>query len=451
LKTDAPEGFSYYQRGCRHHFLLAREAADWKEQSPFDHPHLGEFVDFGPGPQVVHTARWPVVDRHAWIADMDDFGYPLLLGRHALHPALDGPDGDAWTPEFSGIARSRAANMLRGYAHPSCKAILFWTRRALENARGWVRMLDLEKEGRPFLSKARVLYPAQRPNLLPSGIRHKWADPRPLRVLFVGNDYESKNGRLALRVFRSLGARHPTFRFTYVGLIPDEASPLANGIDYRGYLPRQEVLSLLRESHVLFHPSKGESFGMVFLEAAASGLAVVAARGPGLEHVDEILGEHQALLVDREVVDPDEEEATFDEYLGSLLGAPERAREMGLANYEIATSGELSLTHRNRVLGELYRGAQAEPADRPLTLDGLPHPGAVRRILSSDQVSSGQRSFRAEGKITKLNFYVGGAALKNAFSTLTGSGLPTNPIRSATREVRLSTPTADTDGGQLAN
>src|SRR5207245_925952 len=71
----------------------------------------------------------------------------------------------------------------------------------------------------------------------------------------------------------------PRARFSFVGPIP-EGRRLARlrrlgNVDHCEALPRQAVLDLLRGAHVLFHPARHESYGMVLAEAAAAGMAVI--------------------------------------------------------------------------------------------------------------------------------------------------------------------------------
>lgn len=403
MLSHPPETIAFHQRGAHHLFLFPRHPQGVPEQAPFREPHMGEWVDFGPGPQVVHTARWPVVRRRAWVTDMDDFGYPLLLGRYAMNPALTADAATTpWTAERLEQARRRAASMLRAYAHPSCKAILLRTRHALDEAARWLDRLDLRVEGKPFLDKCRVLYPAQQADL-PQAVEEKWSGRRPLRIVFIGSDYEHKNGRLALEVLQRLRERFPALEATYVGRIPEEELPLTRGIHHQPQLSRSGIRSLLRGSHVLFHPSKSESFGMVLLEAAAHGLAIVAARGRGMEHVEELLSERQALLVDRDRLAPQEEPDAFHDRLLELLSNPEKARRLGSAGYQVACTGELSLDHRNGVLADLYAEAEASPADSCVD-DELE--GGVLLRLDSERLLEGQTSFRRANRITRLNFWI---------------------------------------------
>ncbi|WP_440709228.1 glycosyltransferase [Herbiconiux sp. YIM B11900] len=52
-------------------------------------------------------------------------------------------------------------------------------------------------------------------------------------------------------------------------------------VDFRAAVPRAEAARLLREASLLLAPSHSETFGLVALEAAASGTPVIAARSAG--------------------------------------------------------------------------------------------------------------------------------------------------------------------------
>lgn len=403
LQEDPPVDICYFKRGALHHFLLGRESVP-RDQTPFVEPHLGEFTDFGPGPQVVHTARWPVIGRRAWLTDTDDFGYPFLLGRYALNPVFEGED--PWSAELVESARSRASNMLQAYNHASCKAVLFRTRHALADAERWLVRLGLEHQSGPFLAKSRVIYPAQR--ALPDALFDaKWTPLRPLQVLFVGRDYEVKNGHLALQVMARLARRFSRCRFVYVGTVPEGLASTPSNLELHDGLARAAVLRLFRTSHVLFHPALSESFGMVFLEAAANGLAVVAAKGRGLAHLAEILGAEQAQLVDRDQVPPEAEEAHFEILLSELLEDPASARRLARANHQQASTGRFSLRQRNRQLGELYTAAAEEPAASGFELAMLPQFGERQVLeLDSGRLIANRERFFAEHDIDRQAFNV---------------------------------------------
>lgn len=414
LRDFPPEGFAYHQRGARHHFLMPSGGSEPSDLFPFEQAHGGEWVDFGPGPQLVHSARWPVLGRRAWVTDLDDFGYPLLLGRYAFHPIHDRRSGTLWTQELSRMARQRAAAMLRAYAQPSCKAILFRTHWALQEAARWIQALELGTDGQRFLSKCQVVYPTARP-ILPNLVHHKWREPKALQVLFVGGDFEVKNGRLALAVFQTLQAKHPRARFTYIGAVPEAFRVLTRDIDYQATLPREAVLHRMRDAHILFHPSRSESFGMVLVEAAAHGMAIVAAKGPGMHHMAELFEPLEATLLDRQGVAPEEEKEGFCTLLDSLLGDPDHSRRQALAAYASAAGGRLSLTQRNRTLQSIYEQALDSPAPQGVVLNELLRENQPTwYVRSSAQVQAAHQRFREREGITQVAFTLGNGLVQPA-------------------------------------
>ena len=54
---------------------------------------------------------------------------------------------------------------------------------------------------------------------------------------------------------------------------------------FTGHLPHDEVLAKMRESDVFVLPSVGETFGMVYLEAMASGCITVCTKGDGIDGI----------------------------------------------------------------------------------------------------------------------------------------------------------------------
>ena len=54
---------------------------------------------------------------------------------------------------------------------------------------------------------------------------------------------------------------------------------------FTGRLPHDEVLSKMRDSDIFVLPSVGETFGMVYLEAMASGCITVCTKGDGIDGI----------------------------------------------------------------------------------------------------------------------------------------------------------------------
>lgn len=115
----------------------------------------------------------------------------------------------------------------------------------------------------------------------------------PPRVAVVGHLEERKGVRVALEAFSRVAQEVPGAQLTFTGdgALRQELEArareggLGGAVHFTGALDRPAVAALLREHRLLCIPSLGEPFGLVALEAMASGLPVVATRSGGLQHL----------------------------------------------------------------------------------------------------------------------------------------------------------------------
>jgi glycosyltransferase involved in cell wall biosynthesis len=399
-----PPHVTYEPRDASHIFSLDRSQID---PSPHRNFHYCEAVDFGHGDNLVHSSRWPVINRAAWIADTDDFGYPIIVGRHVVSPDCRQQYARAWSEEFRKCAMTRARNMLSLYLHPSCKAILFRSHDTLSMIDRWESFVEIQECVQLFRLKCRVLYPA-----VPAGdheaVEAKWRDPKRLNIVFCGRDFDSKNGEYALRQFERISQRSDV-QLTYIGHIPSEYQRAHNNLLGRiRFVPRcarAEVLAALKDAHILFHPSKFESIGIIFIEASSMGLAVVSAEGGRMPNMRELFLSDGALLVNRNVTPLEEEEASFADLLDSLLDDTAIARRMGLANYERSASGLLSVARRDAMLATTYREAlDSRSVDMLREADLATGPNLQLHTMSSDAVQRDLEQYADELQLTSLRF-----------------------------------------------
>ena len=395
--------FQYRRSDSMHAFVMA----DAQHESPYRHFHWGEFADFGPGKAIVHTARWPVLNRRAWVTDTDDFVYPVVCGRHFLSPDFRSDFRGTWSAQFQESLLKRTTNMLTAYAHPSCKAILYRSESTVRDARVWLGRLGVGELGDAYLSKIRVLYPAQE-SCSPDAMEAKWREHAPRTVVFCGRDYESKHGKMALEIFDRLSREFTSHRFVYIGNVPEDElrrrrqRPVS--VQYHQSLSHKQILSVMKAGHILFHPSKFEGLGIVFLEAAAAGMAVITATGGAMQHVEELFGTGGAMLVDRNNTVPSEEAAAFETHLRYILSHPDAAESMAYHNFKLATVGKLSPGQSRKTLQEVYEQALEHPAKTPLTLEQIPHGHGPLLRLNCRQLAQEEMDYRREGNITQSRF-----------------------------------------------
>lgn len=143
------------------------------------------------------------------------------------------------------------------------------------------------------------------------------------RFLFVGRDWQRKNGPAVLRTFAAVRRRFPAATLDLVGEHPEVAD--APGVRGHGPLDRstaagrRALASLLRNATCLVLPSRFEPFGIAYVEAGAAGV-------PSIGTV--VGGAADAVGAGGLLVDPTDQRALRDAMLE--LCSPVTARRLGL-------------------------------------------------------------------------------------------------------------------------
>lgn len=139
-------------------------------------------------------------------------------------------------------------------------------------------------------------------NIIANGIdltKYTDADkqPRPTKttksILYIGRLEKRKGLKYLLEAFAILKEVHPEFELIIAGDGPDRSKleyfvkdNQIEGIKFLGYIDEQNKLKLLHEADLFCSPALyGESFGIVLLEAMASGCVTVAGNNSGYEAV----------------------------------------------------------------------------------------------------------------------------------------------------------------------
>jgi len=194
----------------------------------------------------------------------------------------------------------------------------------------------------------------------------------PLRakvIGFVGRLQKLKGPHIVLQAAAQLIKRHPEQQIRVIicggpsgsGLerpeaLQDLAEELGISRQVRFLLPRppEELVAVYQAADVIAVPSSNESFGLVALEAQATGTPVVATRIGGLQlAVDD---GRSGVLVDGH--DP----ARWAEVLGDVLCDDER--RIAMAEYAPTYAAQFSWEHTAEKLVELYRSLPPAPTQR---------------------------------------------------------------------------------------
>ena len=177
-----------------------------------------------------------------------------------------------------------------------------------------------------------------------------------LELLFVGRAEERKGLPILMRAFEALRNAGVDAHLTVAGVTEEEAEPLlldTEGVDIAGRVSEETKWRLLHDADLLCAPSLGgESFGIVLLEALASGTPVVCSDIPGYRDV--VRDGVEGRLV------PPGDPAALGEAIGVLAVNPVQRAELGAAAR--ARAERFAWPHVAEEVEQAYVDALAVPA-----------------------------------------------------------------------------------------
>lgn len=146
---------------------------------------------------------------------------------------------------------------------------------------------------------------------------------------FVGRLVRQKGADLALQAFAKARRRYPQSRLVIVGDGPRrrrleaqaERLALTDSVIFTGWA--DDASSLMPAFDMVVAPSRWEGFGLIILEAMGRGRPVIASRAGAFPEI--VADGETGLLV------PSESPDALADAMESLLGAPDRAADMGRA------------------------------------------------------------------------------------------------------------------------
>jgi glycosyltransferase involved in cell wall biosynthesis len=204
------------------------------------------------------------------------------------------------------------------------------------------------------------------------------------RVCCVGRVEFAKGIAYLLQAWRKLAL--PKAELVLIGETRDETKRLlekygSTNVRLTGPLSPQEVAAWYRQSNAFVFPSVNEGFGIVLLEAMASGLPVVASKGTGAD--DCVTHGKDGFIF------PARNPEALAELLLRCHRQPHQAKSIG-KNARAKIEAEFTLAHYNRRIIDLYKSVVDEQnksrvsADftrsqpSPDTAPATPHPSGSR-------------------------------------------------------------------------
>jgi glycosyltransferase involved in cell wall biosynthesis len=172
-------------------------------------------------------------------------------------------------------------------------------------------------------------------------------------LLVVGTLLRIKGQTLVLQAIAKLKDCHPLLRCLFIGDGPDlpllldlaKQSGIADRVMFVGRKNRAEVAAAMQRCTFFVLPSSYEGLGCVYLEAMASGMAVIACRGQGIEEI--IRHKENGWLIGVE----DLEELA--QAISAMLQNPALRVEMGKAARRTILDG-LTLEYQAKRMRSLY-------------------------------------------------------------------------------------------------
>ncbi len=194
----------------------------------------------------------------------------------------------------------------------------------------------------------RLRLPGEKIHVVPHGIDHARfnpsEEPREPFLLYPARPWPHKNHARLLEAFRLVRAEQPELRLVLTGG-GHRNGPAPPGVEIRGLVSPEELVSLLRRAAALVFPSLYEGFGAPPLEAMACGCPVAASNAASLP---EVCGDAAVLF------DPHSGEAIADGIREALDRAPELSHA-GLARARLF-SWDASAERHEVVYRELLGG-----------------------------------------------------------------------------------------------
>ncbi|WP_430790443.1 glycosyltransferase [Virgibacillus flavescens] len=114
-----------------------------------------------------------------------------------------------------------------------------------------------------------------------------------IKILCVANLLQPKGIDFSIKAMAKIVENYPNMTYQIIGVGPEADTlyrlvkklGLENNVVFLGAKSREEVSRYMNESDIFLLPSWNEAFGVVYIEAMASGIPVIGCKGEGVEDI----------------------------------------------------------------------------------------------------------------------------------------------------------------------
>lgn len=228
--------------------------------------------------------------------------------------------------------------------------------------------------------KVKVIYPAISIQIEDMADYSLIPPDENIKLLFVGKDGYRKGLYEVVEAFKILTTKHPTLSLYVVSDTPKEI--LASGKDIQNlhffapkFSPQEIMTKFFLPSDIFVMPTHEDTFGMVFLEALASGTPIVTTRQfatteIGKENENALFLDNPPLFLDQDIhvkprynkdylLDQQTEETIINELvdkLSLLITNPELLKKLkNNTQKEFTRMGKFSVAKRNKLYQAIFK------------------------------------------------------------------------------------------------
>jgi glycosyltransferase involved in cell wall biosynthesis len=149
----------------------------------------------------------------------------------------------------------------------------------------------------------------------------------PRRIAFIGKQWERKGGPILVEAFKRARTTHPDLELVIAGCEPELDEP---GVTVLGRVEQDGVGVLLREADIFAMPSSVEPSAIVYSEASAHSLPILATTSGGTP--ERVIDGQTGLLSEPGDVDG------LTENLMRLLDEPRLAKTLGQGGFDLVST-----------------------------------------------------------------------------------------------------------------